>query len=147
MGATTIWERWDSIRKDGSIPNNGMNSLNHYSFGSIGDWLYRSAVGICETAPGYKTIAIRPHVGGNFTNMSASTETPYGVVEAAWTAEANALKSLSVEIPFNTTAEVFVPASAAEAVVCDDNAVKAVGYENGYVKYSVGSGSYKFSVK
>lgn len=147
MGATTVWERWDSVRKNGSIPNNGMNSLNHYSYGSIGDWLYRSAVGIRELAPGYKRIAIKPHVGGKFENMEASTITPYGKVAAAWKAKENVLTELSVEIPFNTTAEVYVPASNVDAVTVDDASVKAVGISGGYVKFSVGSGKYTFSVK
>ena len=147
MGATTIWERWDSVRKDGSIPDNGMNSLNHYAYGSIGDWLYRSAVGIREIEAGYKRIAIKPHTGGNFESMEASTITPYGKVAAAWKAKDNALTELAVEIPFNTTAEVFVPAKSVEAVKVDDASVKAVGCVDGYVKFSVGSGKYTFRVE
>ena len=147
MGATTIWERWDSVRKDGSIPDNGMNSLNHYAYGSIGDWLYRSAVGIREVEAGYKRIAIKPHTGGNFESMEASTVTPYGKVAAAWKAKGNALTELAVEIPFNTTAEVFVPAKSVEAVKVDDASVKAAGYVDGYVKFSVGSGKYTFKVE
>jgi hypothetical protein len=146
MGATTIWERWDSIRKNGSIPNNGMNSLNHYAYGSIGDWLYRSAVGIREAAPGYKHIVIKPHTGGKFENMEASTITPYGKVLASWKAEENELKELIVEIPFNTTAEVFVPATSVEAVAVDDALVKACGMVDGYVKFAVGSGKYHFTL-
>ena len=147
MGATTIWERWDSIRKDGTIPDNGMNSLNHYSYGSIGDWLYRSAVGIQEAAAGYKRIVIKPHAGGNFENMEASTITPYGKVAAAWKAKENVLTELVVEIPFNTTAEVYVPAVSVESVTVDDASVRASGMENGYVKFAVGSGKYHFSVR
>jgi alpha-L-rhamnosidase len=147
MGATTIWERWDSIRKDGTIPDNGMNSLNHYSYGSIGDWLYRSAVGIQEAAPGYKRIVVKPHTGGNFENMEASTITPYGRVSAAWKASENLLKELAVEIPFNTNAEIYVTASNIDAVSVDDTSLKASGVEGGYVKFSVGSGKYRFSVK
>ncbi len=147
MGATTVWERWDSIREDGSIPDNGMNSLNHYAYGSIGDWLYRSAVGIQEAAPGYKRIVIKPHSGGNFENMEASTITPYGRVSAAWKASENLLKELAVEIPFNTTAEIYVPASNIDAVSVDDTSLKASGVEGGYVKFSVGSGKYRFRVR
>lgn len=147
MGATTVWERWDSIRKNGSIPNNGMNSLNHYAYGSIGDWLYREAVGIKEAAPGYKRIIITPHTGGNFENMAASTVTPYGKVSATWKAKDNLLKELSVEIPFNTTAEIYVPAASVAAVKVDDANVKAAGLVDGYVKFSVGSGSYIFRVE
>lgn len=147
MGATTIWERWDSIREDGSIPNNGMNSLNHYSYGSIGDWLYRSAVGLYEAAPAYKRIVVKPHTGGNFEHMEASTITPYGKAAAGWKAKDNILTELSVEIPFNTTAEIYVPAKGVEAVQCDDASIVAAGYVDGYVKFSVGSGKYTFSVK
>ena len=147
MGATTVWERWDSIRPDGSIPDNGMNSLNHYSYGSIGDWLYRSAVGIREASAGYKSIVIKPHTGGNFDHMSASTITPHGKVSAGWKAKENRLTELSVEIPFNTTAEVFVPTQELAAVSCDDASVKAVGMENGYAKFCIGSGRYTFVVK
>ena len=147
MGATTVWERWDSIRPGGKILDTGMNSFNHYSYGAIGDWLYRSAVGIRETTPGYKTISIRPHTGGDFGNMSAATQTPYGRVAAAWTAENNVLTSLEVEIPFNTTATIYVPAASVESVVCSDPSLAAQGLSDGYVEYKVGSGKYTFTVK
>ena len=147
MGATTVWERWNSIREDGSIPDNGMNSFNHYAYGSIGDWLYRSAVGIQEAAPAYKRIVIKPHTGGNFDYMNASTITPYGKVSASWKAKENILTELAVEIPFNTTAEVYVPAASVEAVSVDDASVKASGVVGGYVKFSIGSGKYSFTIK
>ena len=143
-GATTIWERWNSIQTDGSIID-GMNSFNHYSYGAIGDWLYRSAVGIKEAAPGYKKIIIQPHIGGGFKHMNASTLTPYGKVSASWTAEGDALKTLEVEIPVNTTAEVLLPASSIESVK-NENTLTPDGYVDGYVKFIVGSGMYKFFV-
>lgn len=143
-GATTIWERWNSIMEDGSIID-GMNSFNHYSYGSIGDWLYRSAVGIKEGAPGYKKIIIRPHPGGDFTQMEASTMTPYGKVAACWTAENNTLKTLEVEIPVNTTAEIYVPTISVEKVECSSD-LKHEGYNDGYVIYRTGSGKYRFTV-
>lgn len=146
MGATTIWERWDSMGKDGRIPDNGMNSFNHYSFGAIGDWLYRSAVGIRETSPGYKTIRIQPHTGGGFGWMEASTVTPYGKVYAKWTAQNDDLTSLEVEIPVNTTAEVLLPAFASRVVRCDDRSVKATQVPGGMLSYRLGSGMYRFDV-
>ena len=146
-GATTMWERWDGAKKDGTFATPEMNSFNHYAYGSIGDWLYREAVGIKEAAPGYKRIAIKPHTGGKFENMEASTITPYGKVAAAWKAKENVLKELAVEIPFNTTAEIYVPAAKAEAVKCDDATLKADGVVDGYVKFSVGSGKYLFTVE
>ncbi|HWH62816.1 MAG TPA: family 78 glycoside hydrolase catalytic domain, partial [Ginsengibacter sp.] len=67
MGATTIWERWDGIKPDSTFETPGMNSFNHYSYGAIGDWMYRSMAGIdtYEDGPGYKHIKIKPHIGGN----------------------------------------------------------------------------------
>ena len=144
-GATTIWERWNSIQPDGSIID-GMNSFNHYSYGAIGDWLYRSAVGIREAAPGFKKIIIRPHPGGGFTGMQASTLTPYGKVAAKWTAEDDVLKTLVVEIPVNTTAEVFVPAQSAE-VVKNEEGLNPFGTEEGYVRFVAGSGRYVFRIE
>ena len=144
-GATTIWERWNSIQPDGSILE-GMNSFNHYSYGAIGDWLYRSAVGIKEAAPGYKKIVVQPHTGGGFDHMQASTLTPYGKVAAGWTAEGDVLKTLEVEIPVNTSAEILVPASGMDNVKNENNLTPS-GYENGYAKFTVGSGKYKFMMK
>lgn len=147
MGATTIWERWDSMLKDGTIPDTGMNSFNHYSYGAIGDWLYRSAVGIREKEAGYKSITIHPHPGGDFEHMSASTCTPYGKVSAAWKAENNRITNLDVIIPFNTTAEILVPALSLETVSCSDLTIKPTEYRNGCAVFNVGSGSYTFTVK
>lgn len=108
-GATTIWERWDSIRPDGSIIE-GMNSFNHYSFGSIGDWLYRCALGIRETSPGYKTLEINPHPGGGITYMKGSTITPFGRVSVKWTASQDGdMESLELDLPSGTTSLVHLP--------------------------------------
>ncbi len=126
MGATTIWERWNSMMPDGSIPDNGMNSFNHYSYGAIGDWLYREAAGLKEASPGFKTICIKPHPGGDFTFMRAQQQTPYGKAVSHWKREGSTF-TLEVEIPFNTTAEVYVPA------------------KDGYILHKVGSGKYQFS--
>lgn len=108
MGATTMWERWNSMMPDHTIPNNGMNSFNHYSYGAIGDWLYRDAVGLQETSPGFKTIRVKPYVGGPFSYMKASEGTPYGQLSASWKKNGDNL-TLDVTIPANTTAEICVP--------------------------------------
>ncbi|MBQ0080277.1 MAG: family 78 glycoside hydrolase catalytic domain [Alistipes sp.] len=146
MGATTIWERWDSMLKDGSLHKNGMNSFNHYSYGAIGDWLYRSAVGIREIEPGYKRLSIRPHAGGNFKWMQASSVTPYGKVLARWEAQGNVIRRMKVEIPCNTIAEVYVPSSSLDAVRVDMEGLKPLDFKDGYTHYSLGSGTYEFIV-
>ena len=78
--------------------------------------------------------------------MQASTLTPYGKVAAGWTAEGDVLKTLEVEIPVNTSAEILVPASGVDKVKNENNLTPS-GYENGYAKFTVGSGKYKFMVK
>lgn len=114
-GATTIWERWNSIQPDGRIIG-GMNSFNHYSYGAIGDWLYRYAVGIRETAPGYRSFEVDPHAGGNFTWMEASTKSPYGLIKARWEAADNKITALTVTVPVGTTAKVHTPSGKIETV-------------------------------
>ena len=75
QGATTIWERWDGQKPDGSFQDAGMNSFNHYAYGAVGDWMYRVMAGIDidEAAPGYKHVIIAPRPGGGFTSVSART--------------------------------------------------------------------------
>ena len=84
MGATTIWERWDGQKPDSTFETPGMNSFNHYAYGAIGDWLYSEVVGLdtYEDGVGYKHIKIQPHIGGGFTNTSASLKTYHGTVQA-----------------------------------------------------------------
>ncbi|WP_084011058.1 alpha-L-rhamnosidase [Pseudofrankia sp. DC12] len=83
-GATTIWERWDSLRPDGSLNPGGMTSFNHYAFGAVADWLHRVVGGIAPAAPGYRTIAYRPRPGGGITWANTRHETPYGTAALSW---------------------------------------------------------------
>lgn len=96
-GGTTIWERWDSLRPDGTVniddltgkkegeeSGGGMVSFNHYANGAVGDWLYKRMVGIEPTEGGYRTFQIAPMPGGGVTWAQASTRTPYGLASAAW---------------------------------------------------------------
>jgi len=108
LGATTIWERWNSINPDGSIVG-GMNSFNHYSYGAIGDWLYRYTLGIRETSPGYKTFEIDPTPGGDFTYAQGSTVTPHGKIFVHWDAQDNRITRLFVTVPAGTTATIHTP--------------------------------------
>ncbi len=87
MGATTIWERWDGMRTDSTFQTPGMNSFNHYAYGAIGDWMYRTITGIRESAPGYKEILIEPQPGGKLTQARAELKSPYGTITSAWKIE------------------------------------------------------------
>ena len=81
-GATTIWERWDGIKEDGSFQDAGMNSFNHYAYGAIGEWMYSvvAGIGIDEAKPGYKHVVIAPRPGGELTYAKAAVESVYGRV-------------------------------------------------------------------
>jgi len=153
MGATTIWERWNGIRPDSTFEPASMNSFNHYAYGAIGDWMYQVVAGLdtYDDGPGYKHIKIQPHIGGGLTNASASLQTYYGKASSGWKIEGDKI-IMDIEIPANTTATVFVPASNKEAITENGNAVSSskdlqvTGTENGYVILKVNSGKYHFEI-
>ena len=84
MGATTIWERWDSMLPDGTINPGEMTSFNHYALGAVADWIHRTVGGIAPLEPGYATVLIAPQPGGGLTWATASLETAHGLVEVHW---------------------------------------------------------------
>jgi alpha-L-rhamnosidase len=108
MGATTIWERWDSMLPDGSINPGEMTSFNHYAFGAVADWLHRTVAGLAPAAPGYRKLRIAPRPGPGITSAAATHETPYGPAEVSWTLDEAAF-SLELTVPPNTTAEISLP--------------------------------------
>jgi alpha-L-rhamnosidase len=107
-GATTIWERWNSIMPDGSFDESGMNSLNHYAYGSIGDWMYEKLAGINPAKPGYKEIRIQPRFIKGITSVDASFDSVYGVIRSAWSCKEGKIV-IDVTIPANTTAQIVLP--------------------------------------
>ena len=150
-GATTIWERWDGIKPDGSFQNPGMNSFNHYAYGAIGEWLYQVVAGIDidERNPGYKHILIQPHPGDELDYAKASTMTSYGRVAAGWKKSENEL-TVRVVIPANTTATVKLPGATLERVTESGKplgkvkGVKSSTQQGEMVILEVGSGNYEF---
>jgi alpha-L-rhamnosidase len=111
QGATTVWERWDGIRPDGSINPGEMNSFNHYAFGAVADWMHRSVAGLAPLAPGYRSILVRPIPSELLDGASATHRTPYGEARVAWERRDGRL-SLQVRIPVGATGEVHVPGAA-----------------------------------
>lgn len=109
MGATTIWERWDSMLPDGSINPGGMTSFNHYALGSVADWLHRTVAGIAPLAPGYRRVLVAPRPGGGITAASAALRTPHGVVRVSWELDGAGEPALDVELPPGVTAVVRLP--------------------------------------
>lgn len=114
-GATTIWERWDGIRPDGSLNDPGMNSFNHYGLGSVGDFLYRQVGGLAPAAPGYSSLLVAPRPGGGLTSARAAYATPYGPAVSDWSVAGGTL-TLRVTVPAGTSATVRVPTSQPGAI-------------------------------
>jgi len=150
-GATTIWERWDGIKADGQMQSPSMNSFNHYSYGAIGDWMYRVMAGINtdDKETGYKKIIIAPHPGGNLNMVNANLETIYGHVNSEWQLN-NGIMNMTVTVPVNSTAQVILPKAAQTEVtegnepVKDVEAISDVKKDGADLKLNLGSGTYHF---
>lgn len=105
MGATTIWEKWNALKEDGTPQ---AISYNHYAYGAVGDWLYQVVAGISAAAPGYQQIIIRPRLGGGITWVKADHICKYGRIVSNWRVKRGVI-SMHVEIPAGTKAKVYVP--------------------------------------
>jgi alpha-L-rhamnosidase len=143
QGATTIWERWDGWTPDKGFQTPKMNSFNHYSLGSCGQWVYDTiaGIGMDPAVPGFKHIIIHPQPGGGLTWARASYESNYGPIKTDWKITGDAL-TLTIDIPANTTADVYVPGSD---VTSDD--AKMVRQQDDSALFQVQSGSYLFHSK
>ena len=111
MGATTVWERWDSMLLDGSINPGEMTSFNHYALGAVVDWMHRTIGGIAPLEPGYRRVRIAPQPGGGLTWASTSLETPHGLVTAQWRLADGGL-TLDTTLPEGVTGVVTLPGQA-----------------------------------
>jgi len=151
-GATTIWERWDGWTEEKGFQDPGMNSFNHYAFGSVGEWLFGTAAGIDTDGAGYKRIIIRPRPGGGLTYVKASYKSIHGKIVSDWKIEDGVFR-LNVTIPANTTATVYVPADSAEQVtesglpVMKAKQVRLLRMDDDTAVFAVGSGDYHFVSK
>jgi alpha-L-rhamnosidase len=146
-GATTIWERWDGWTEEKGFQSPNMNSFNHYSLGSVGEWLYRYVAGIDLGEPGYGRIVIRPRLGGNLTHASGAYDSVRGRISSSWKIEDNQFV-LETLIPPNTTATVHVPStddvSEGGRPVDEAEGVEFLRAEEGETVLAVGSGRYEF---
>jgi alpha-L-rhamnosidase len=116
LGATTIWERWDSMRSDGSVNPDGMTSFNHYAFGAVADWMHEFIGGLAPVEPGWRRIRMAPVPGPGVTSGGARLHTPYGTASCRWTLrhgpDGTGVVALDAVVPPNTAAEVLVPGSS-----------------------------------
>lgn len=151
QGATTIWERWDGWTKEKGFQDPGMNSFNHYAFGSVGRWMYEVIGGIAPEAenPGYKRTIIRPRPGGKITYAKAEYKSLYGRISTDWSIK-NDKFQLTTAIPVNTTALVYIPCDNVELIKESSRPAKDIRggrflkVQDGSCVFEVGSGIYKF---
>ncbi|WP_368498288.1 family 78 glycoside hydrolase catalytic domain [Herbiconiux sp. A18JL235] len=111
MGATTMWERWDSMLPDGSINPSGMTSFNHYALGSIADVLHRRVGGLAPAAPGYRRLRVEPWFVEALEHAAVRHDTPYGRAEVRWRRNPAdpAEVSVSAVVPPGTLADIVLP--------------------------------------
>jgi alpha-L-rhamnosidase len=149
MGATTIWERWGGMHPDSTFEPASMNSFNHYAYGAIGDWMYRSVVGIDneDGSVGYKKIRIKPYVVDSLKNAGAYLDTYYGRISNSWRIDGSSIH-MEATVPANTTAVVYFPSEKNvrlnEKKEFSGPGIKFLRIESGYTVFEVGSGTYRF---
>jgi alpha-L-rhamnosidase len=152
QGATTIWERWDGYTKEKGFQDPGMNSFNHYSLGSVGQWMYQTVAGIDTdpNQPGYKHILLHPRPGPGLSYARATYESRYGLISSGWKI-ADGRLTWDVTVPTNATATVWVPTSSTSSVTesgrtpAAKSGVALLRTEPGFAVYAVGSGNYHFT--
>lgn len=151
QGATTIWERWDGQKPDGTFQDVGMNSFNHYAYGAIGEWLYKHVAGLDldPQHPGYKHFLLYPHPGGDLTKASAELKSMYGLIKSSWNLSKDQF-TYEVTIPANTSATVTLPHADLTKVLM--NQLPLSGNKNCKAEQKgdetiveLGSGNYQFA--
>ncbi len=146
-GATSIWETWDGIAADGTP----RMSLNHYSYGAVGSWLYQVVAGIeiDPHAPGYKHFYIQPSPGGGLTHARAVYQSVRGQIVSAWQMEDAAMR-LEIEVPPNTTATIRLPNARLERVtesgvaLAQAHGISGVRQDESDIVCLAASGAYNF---
>ncbi|MBF4571798.1 family 78 glycoside hydrolase catalytic domain [Herbiconiux sp. VKM Ac-1786] len=150
-GATTIWERWDGWTSEHGFQSARMNSFNHYSFGSVGEWLYRSLAGIGQTdrSVAFGELEIAPQFDPSLTRVRAAHESPRGRIEASWHRSEGRVE-FALTVPPGSTAHVALPARAASqieeggAAAVDAEGIALETETDQVVRFTVESGSYHF---
>jgi alpha-L-rhamnosidase len=148
-GATTIWERWDGWTPEKGFQDPGMNSFNHYSLGSCGEFLFGGIGGIRSASAGYKTIIIDPVVVNGLTWAKTSYDSIRGPIATDWKIKGGKLV-LDVTVPANTKATVYIPSTGPADVTESGSAVEKVDgikflrQEQNKTVVEVPSGTYHF---
>jgi alpha-L-rhamnosidase len=124
MGATTIWERWDSMLPDGTINPGQMTSFNHYALGAVADWMHRVVAGLAPLEPGYARSLVAPRPGGGITWAKGALQTPHGRLAVSWRQDGDAL-SVDVTVPEGTSAVLRLPDGSERELTAGEHSVTA----------------------
>ena len=108
LGATTVWERWNSLLEDGSISGTSMNSLNHYAYGSVCEAIYSRIAGLKNLSPGWKKVLIQPHLNYRMRKMNFEYNSISGKFKISWYFDDSKFY-LNVTIPNGVQAEIILP--------------------------------------
>ena len=148
LGATTVWERWNSLLADGTISSTGMNSLNHYAYGAVMEWVYRDVAGInpIEDAPGFRKALIRPRPDYLLPKVSAKYNSAMGWYESSWEIKKD-LFVWDVKVPFGAEAIVVFPNGNAEEIAKAYPELDIKVCEKGNVYTVAPAGEYHFEYK
>lgn len=153
QGATTMWERWNSFSKQDGYNPQSMNSLNHYAYGAVGQWMYERIAGLSLLEPGYKKFRIAPIPNTQYLNSaSASLVTSFGKASSSWIIEDKTFK-LDVIIPPNTTADVIIPYGTIDNLLVngnpfhEDSNLKLKSSTSNAINIIANPGTYKFQSK
>lgn len=132
LGATTVWERWNSLLDDGTISGISMNSMNHYSYGSVLEWMFRHAAGLntIDAVPGMRKIAVAPLLNWKLRKIDASYDSPAGMYRSGWELTDPKHATIRVSVPFGCSADLMLP-FAGEEVYKDVTNPMFADVENG----------------
>lgn len=132
LGATTVWERWNSLLDDGTISGISMNSMNHYSYGSVLEWMFRHAAGLntIDAVPGMRKIAVAPLLNWKLRKIDASYDSPAGMYRSGWELPDPKHVTVRVSVPFGCSADLILP-FAGEEVYKDATNPMFADVENG----------------
>ena len=129
LGATTIWERWNSVLSDGTMSGTMMNSLNHFAFGSVIEYLYRDIAGFKALEPGFKKASIAPQISMKIGFVKLRYESVYGTYRSEWKIEKDGKISVLVEVPFGCSAEIKLPHYPVDGVISVEAGIYEYSYE------------------
>ncbi|KAF1299630.1 alpha-L-rhamnosidase [Enterococcus sp. JM4C] len=146
-GATTMWEHWDGIKEDGTFWSDSMNSFNHYSYGAVGDWMYKYIGGISIDEAGFKKSRIAPVISKDFSYVKSSIKTMYGLLGCSWKTNGNQV-SMEVQVPHNTSSTIRIKSventDSVISVIRSNYEVMDLSVQEDDIYITVGSGLYRF---